>query len=115
MEQKKRVAPKKVNAITFNGIKFVVEHSAKKNLQAFDLNGKTLWEIKLPKVSFNEDEEKDIQERYITKLCEEKKQLVAIDENKVKYIIDAKTGKILSKGIEKEKGLAKFLRTIFKQ
>ncbi len=115
MKQAKRIAPKKVNPITINGINFIVEHFKEKNLQAFDSKGKKLWEIKLPKVKYDKDMETDVQDVFIEKLYEENKQLVAIDEHKVKYVIDPKTGKILSKGTEKERGLAKFLRTIFKQ
>ncbi|MFA6399637.1 MAG: hypothetical protein WCW44_04715 [archaeon] len=96
MIQKKRLPPKQVFPIKIGGLRFLVEHFAKNNLQAFDSKDNKVWEIKLPKIEFNEDLEADIQLVFLSELHEENNQLIAIDEREIKYVLDPKNGAILS-------------------
>ncbi len=99
----KRSAPKEITPIVHRGIKYIVPHwgaSLKKKqnggfIEAFDIkNKKRLWLLRVYKIKYDENLEKDVQDVFITEMKIKNNKLVVRNEKNDTFIIDLKTKKV---------------------
>lgn len=98
----KRLAPKEVNPVISNGIKYIVPHFKIINgkvkhgyIEAWDINlNKKIWEIQIYKINYDNNLEKDVQDVFIISLKIQKNKLIILNEINDKYELNIETKKI---------------------
>ena len=90
----KRVAPKKVQSITYNNIEYSVDHSNIGSVLITDKNSNTIKNIKIYTIEYNNDLEKDVQDIFIINLKISNNFLLITNERNKVYRMDLSTYQI---------------------
>ncbi len=84
-----RAPPKKCDPVEYHGMRFTAPLEKMGYVVAQSINtGEVLWQIKVYDVTYLENLERDIQERYITDLEIKDGNLLVTSEGDAKYIVD---------------------------
>ena len=104
-EQPKRAAPKPVEPVEINKVRYEVVRAAKAHgfgqdggvIVATDTTtGKELWTLKVYQTHYDQAEEQDVQEVYITKLtpCQDNTALQVENEARKTYLVNLNTREV---------------------
>ena len=98
----KRMAPREVEPVTYQGIKYVANHARMGFVEAREVKtGKKLWEQQLYQVQIDPRRERDVQDVFITDLKIKNKNLIIKNETQGIYELDLQTRKI--KNLKKDR------------
>jgi hypothetical protein len=102
----KRAAPKPVNAIVSNGVRYMAPNIMPKYRSIYgkpacnnigcvearnNKNGKLLWKVDVYQIKYDPTEERDVQDVFISALAIERGKLIVENEAGAKYSVDLKT------------------------
>jgi hypothetical protein len=90
----KRVAPKKVQSITFKKIEYSVDHSNIGSILITDKNSNTIKNIKIYSIEYDKDLEKDVQDIFIKNLKISNNYLLITNESNKVFRMDLSTYQI---------------------
>lgn len=95
--QAKIAAPKDVEPLVYEDIKFTAPHEHYGFIEAWNNNtGEKLWELQVYKKNINPILEEDVQWVFITKLEMENNRLIVINSKSEKYLVDIEQKKVES-------------------
>jgi len=95
LSEAKRLPPKNVEPVIYNGIIYTAPHNKMGYIEAWNLDtGEKLWELKVYDVDYDSSLESDVQDVFITSLSISGDKLIAINEKNDKYEIGLKTKEV---------------------
>ena len=98
----KRIAPREVEPVTYQGIKYVANHARMGFVEAWEVKtGKKLWEQAIYEVRIDPRLERDVQDVFITDLKIKNKKLIIKNETQGVYELNLQTHKV--KNLEKDR------------
>ena len=89
LAEAKRMDPKKVEPVIFEGVKYTAPHEKRGYVEAWDIeSGNIIWERKVYEMEYVPYKEEDVQRVYITKLSIKNGKLAVENEKGKKYEVN---------------------------
>lgn len=94
----KRMAPKPVKSLIYNGIRYSVNHEKIGYVEAWDIKAKKkIWELKIYDIKYDPHLERDVQWVFITSLELNGNCLIVTNEKGNKYKVDIKNRVVIKR------------------